>query len=59
VLKQFEATGTAGVGLAGMRERVRELGGSFDVTSNGAGTSLSVTVPMRREFARAAGDSPA
>src|SRR5215469_12035237 len=53
LLKKFEATGTAGVGLAGMRERVRELGGDFDVTSNGTGTSLCVTVPMRKEFARA------
>src|SRR5215469_9945868 len=50
LLKKFEATGTAGVGLAGMRERVRELGGSFEVTSNGDGTSLCVTVPMRKEF---------
>ena len=56
LLKKFEATGTAGVGLAGMRERVRELGGRFEVTSNGDGTSLRVTVPMRKEFARAAGD---
>src|SRR5215475_4965415 len=56
VLKQFEATGTAGVGLAGMRERVRKLGGDFDVTSNGTGTSLCVTVHMRKEFARAAAD---
>jgi signal transduction histidine kinase len=56
VLKKFEATGTAGVGLAGMRERVRELGGNFDVTSNGNGTSLRVTVPMRKEFARGAGE---
>jgi signal transduction histidine kinase len=55
-LQKFEATGTAGVGLAGMRERVRELGGNFDVTSNGDGTSLRVTVPMRKEFARGAGD---
>ena len=55
VLKKFEATGIGSVGLAGMRERVRELGGNFDVTSNGDGTSLRVNVPMRKEFARGAG----
>lgn len=56
VLKNFASTGTAGVGLAGMRERVRELGGNFEVTSNGDGTSLEIAVPMRKEFARAAAD---
>src|SRR5215469_6601450 len=55
VLKKFEVTGIGSVGLAGMRERVRELGGNFDVTSNGDGTSLRVNVPMRQEFARGAG----
>jgi signal transduction histidine kinase len=55
VLKKFEVTGIGSVGLAGMRERVRELGGNFDVTSNGDGTSLRVNVPMRKEFARGAG----
>ena len=56
VLQKFEATGTAGVGLAGMRERVRELGGNFELTANGDGTSLCASIPMRKEFARAAGE---
>jgi signal transduction histidine kinase len=34
-----------GVGLAGMRERVRELNGTFEICSNGAGTIVSVTAP--------------
>ncbi len=48
VLKRFrdDATGT-GVGLAGMRERVRELGGRFEITADGNGTSIVVTVPVR------------
>lgn len=56
LLQKFEATGTAGVGLAGMRERVRELGGNFELTANRDGTSLCASIPMRKEFARAAGE---
>jgi PAS domain S-box-containing protein len=41
------ATGaTAGVGLRGMRERVRQFGGSIEVRSNGKGTTVIATVPM-------------
>jgi signal transduction histidine kinase len=35
-----------GVGLAGIRERVTELGGSLDVQSNGSGTILKATIPI-------------
>ena len=35
-----------GVGLAGMRERMRELGGSLQITSNTNGTSLRVVIPI-------------
>jgi two-component system NarL family sensor kinase len=37
---------TAGVGLLGMRERVRELGGSLRIKSNGKGTTVTATVPF-------------
>ena len=40
-----DATGT-GVGLAGMRERIRELGGRFDISSDANGTMIAVTVPV-------------
>jgi signal transduction histidine kinase len=40
-----DATGT-GVGLAGMRERVRELDGQFEIDSDHNGTVIVVTVPV-------------
>jgi|SRR5579859_460386 len=36
----------AGVGLAGMRERFRELGGSMEVQSSDQGTTLNITTPI-------------
>jgi len=36
----------AGVGLAGMRERVSELGGRLEIFSDGQGTVVSVHVPV-------------
>lgn len=38
--------GAAGVGMAGMRERVRLLGGCFDVNSNNHGTTIRVLLPV-------------
>jgi len=38
----------AGVGIAGMRERVRELGGVFAIQSQSVGTVVAVTVPLQR-----------
>lgn len=35
-----------GVGIAGMRERVRELDGSVDIESDSAGTLLIVSIPI-------------
>lgn len=43
-----------GVGLAGMRERIRQVGGTFAVESTGAGTRISATCPRTRTRARAA-----
>jgi signal transduction histidine kinase len=46
LLKNFSAEGTNfGVGLAGMRERVRELGGRLEIHS-GPGLLISVTLPL-------------
>jgi PAS domain S-box-containing protein len=40
-----EGTAETGVGLAGMRERLRELDGSLEIQSNAAGTTVIVTTP--------------
>ena len=40
-----------GVGLISMQERARELGGTFQIASDGTGTSLCVTVPLPYESA--------
>jgi signal transduction histidine kinase len=46
LLDNFRAKGTnSGVGLAGMRERLRELGGQIEIRS-GQGTLISVTLPL-------------
>jgi signal transduction histidine kinase len=45
-LEHFVNSGTrVGVGLAGMRERIREQGGQFNITSNGNGTTIEVSLP--------------
>lgn len=36
----------AGVGLRGMQERVRDLGGTVEISSSDAGTSVTVTLPI-------------
>ena len=37
---------SVGVGILGMRERVRQLGGQLDITSNNAGTTVNVIIPV-------------
>jgi PAS domain S-box-containing protein len=41
-----EDDSATGVGLAGMRERVRELGGLFDISSSLPGTTITVSIPL-------------
>lgn len=48
LLRNFQDKGTnSGVGLAGMRERLRELGGRLDIRS-GHGTVILATMPLSR-----------
>ena len=35
-----------GVGLSGMRERVNDLGGHFEIQSGGGGTAITVSIPL-------------
>jgi signal transduction histidine kinase len=49
----LQSGGQAGVGLAGMRERVRDLGGSLQIQSDGSGTAVVVEIPLREEPASA------
>jgi signal transduction histidine kinase len=46
LLEQFGQgwTGTSGVGLRGMNERMRQLGGSLEIVSTGKGTTVSAIV---------------
>jgi signal transduction histidine kinase len=45
VLDRFWKTGNVGIGLAGIRERLKELGGSLEIESNLDGTLLRATIP--------------
>ena len=46
--KQLELTssGRIGVGFRGMRERVRQLGGTLEIRSDDAGTAVTATLPL-------------
>src|SRR5262249_48389128 len=43
-----------GVGIPGMRQRLRQLGGTLDVVSNGDGTRIVATVPFAEESSHGA-----
>jgi len=45
-LRAVESGSGTGVGLAGMRERVRELGGSLTIESSQTGTLLRISIPI-------------
>jgi PAS domain S-box-containing protein len=42
----LESGSGTGVGLAGMRERVRDLGGSMEIKSDDAGTTIIINIPL-------------
>jgi len=51
---EIEASGTLGVGLRGMRERILQLGGSMKIDSNSPGTVVKVQVPVAHNAETAA-----
>jgi len=47
MIRNFKENGSSvGVGLAGMKERVRERNGKFEIQSDSAGTFISATFPV-------------
>jgi signal transduction histidine kinase len=46
VLARFHTDDASGVGLAGMRERVRELAGQFEISSDSSGTTVRISIPL-------------
>jgi signal transduction histidine kinase len=43
---QLNSSGRVGVGFRGMRERLRQLGGTLEIRSDGNGTVVSAVVPI-------------
>lgn len=48
VLARFHSGLAGGIGLAGMKERLNELGGSLTVQSGAAGTTVAAIVPVQQ-----------
>ncbi|MGA7592116.1 MAG: ATP-binding protein, partial [Candidatus Sulfotelmatobacter sp.] len=46
-LAEIQAKGS-GVGITGMRERVRQFGGHMNIDSNHKGTTISFTLPLAK-----------
>lgn len=44
--EEMASSGTPGVGLRGMRERLRQLGGTLEISSTGSGTVVVVQIPV-------------
>ncbi len=51
---EMEASGTLGVGLRGMRERILQLGGRMEIDSNSPGTVVRAQVPVAHNAEKAA-----
>jgi signal transduction histidine kinase len=57
-LESFMKTGDGvGVGLGGMRERVRDLGGKLELQSQGSGTTVKVILPLIESTEKLPGES--
>jgi signal transduction histidine kinase len=44
-LNEMATTGSPGVGIRGMRERLRQLGGDLEISSNGGGAVVTARLP--------------
>jgi two-component system, NarL family, sensor kinase len=45
-LQEITDAGTPGIGIRGMRERMRQLGGQLEIRSNGQGTTVEARLPI-------------
>jgi PAS domain S-box-containing protein len=45
-LAKIKSSGAPGVGLRGMRERIKDLGGEVEIESDGKGTEITVAIPV-------------
>jgi signal transduction histidine kinase len=50
----LNSPGTMGVGVRGMRERIRQLGGVLQIESKGKGTTVTATLPIEHDAERKA-----
>ncbi|HZQ95882.1 MAG TPA: sensor histidine kinase [Candidatus Sulfotelmatobacter sp.] len=50
-LQEMASSGTPGVGIRGMRERLRQLGGTLEIESSKSGTVVMVTLPVEHKSA--------
>jgi signal transduction histidine kinase len=46
VARSMSESGAVGVGIAGMRERLKQLGGTFEIRSSGEGTLVRAALPL-------------
>jgi len=51
--EEMSSSGAPGVGIRGMRERLRQLGGMLEIDSNGSGTVIAVRLPIAETSAPA------
>ena len=45
-LEEMVSAGTPGVGIRGMQERIRQLGGTMEIRSGSSGTVVTVRLPV-------------
>jgi len=45
-LRQLASNGVSGVGIRGMKERLRQLGGDLEITSSPQGTTVTARLPL-------------
>jgi PAS domain S-box-containing protein len=49
IQQKFSHGASAGVGLRGMRERIRQIGGSLEINSRSNGTTVVAVLPLREQ----------